>query len=81
MNSVLEEQRRLHEERERLEDAMSKEFMIKKSSVNFFARFVIFASIHRIISQSVLLVVFCSAISGLRLLRTLALLNDFAGER
>lgn len=33
MNSVLEEQRRLHEERERLEDAMSKEFMIKKSSV------------------------------------------------
>ena len=34
MNSVLEEQRRLHEERERLEDAMSKEFMLKKSSVS-----------------------------------------------
>jgi splicing factor 3A subunit 3 len=34
MESLLEQQRRYHEERERLEDAMVKENMSKKSSVS-----------------------------------------------
>ena len=34
MESVLEQQRRLHEERERVEDALMKERMMKKSSVS-----------------------------------------------
>ena len=33
MNSVLEQQRRLHEERERIEDAILKELLLKKASV------------------------------------------------
>ena len=33
MNSVLEQQRRLHEERERIEDAILKELLLKKTSV------------------------------------------------
>ena len=34
MNSVLEQQRRLHEERERIEDAILKELLLKKTSVS-----------------------------------------------
>lgn len=34
MNSVLEQQRRLHEERERVEDAILKELLLKKTSVS-----------------------------------------------
>ena len=34
MDTVLEQQRRLHEERERLEDAMVREFLHKKSTVS-----------------------------------------------
>ena len=34
MDSVLEEQRKLHEERERIEDALVKEKMLKKSTVS-----------------------------------------------
>ena len=34
MESVLEEQRRIHEERERLEEAVVKEKMLKKNSVS-----------------------------------------------
>ena len=34
MESILEEQRKLHEERERLEEAMVKEKILKKNSVS-----------------------------------------------
>ena len=34
MDTVLEQQRRLHEERERVEDALMKERMLKKSNVS-----------------------------------------------
>lgn len=34
MDNVLEQQRKLHEERERLEDAVSKESLLKKATVN-----------------------------------------------
>ena len=33
MDTVLEQQRRLHEERERVEDALMKEMILKKNSV------------------------------------------------
>ena len=33
MDNVLEQQRKLHEERERLEDAIAKESLIKKATV------------------------------------------------
>lgn len=33
MDSILEEQRRLHEERERLEDSLAREKMLKKNIV------------------------------------------------
>ena len=34
MDNVLEQQRKLHEERERLEDAVAKEFLLKKGTVS-----------------------------------------------
>ena len=34
MESVLEEQRRIHEEKERLEDALVKENILKKTTVS-----------------------------------------------
>ena len=34
MDTVLEQQRRLHEERERVEDALMKEMILKKNSVH-----------------------------------------------
>ena len=34
MDSILEDQRKLHEERERLEDALVKEKMLKKTTVS-----------------------------------------------
>lgn len=36
METLLEQQRRYHEERERLIDAMVKEMLYKKSSVSYF---------------------------------------------
>lgn len=40
MESILEQQRRYHEERERLLDAMVKEMLLKKTSVSFSHIFV-----------------------------------------
>ena len=34
MDNVLEQQRKLHEERERLEDAVAKESLLKKGTVS-----------------------------------------------
>jgi hypothetical protein len=36
MDSILEDQRRLHEERERLENAVVKEKMLKKNAVKLY---------------------------------------------
>jgi hypothetical protein len=39
MDSILEDQRKLHEERERIEEALVKEMMSKKSSVSLIKLF------------------------------------------
>lgn len=38
MDNVLEQQRKLHEERERLEDAISKESLLKKATVSTYTQ-------------------------------------------
>lgn len=40
MDNVLEQQRKLHEERERLEDAVSKESLLKKGTVRTFTKII-----------------------------------------
>lgn len=49
MDNVLEQQRKLHEERERLEDAVAKESLLKKGTVSIHIMELISGRLYRCI--------------------------------